>query len=70
MFTWSLGWTPPFSMYAASLLLPMGSPFAMQMRLAITSLAFMFVLVPLPVWKMSTGKFRASPPCSVSPLSI
>ena len=46
MLTWSLGWTgsrPPRLPVAISLA-----------RLAITSLVFMFVDVPLPVWKTST----------------
>ena len=36
-------------------------------RLAITSLAFMLVLVPLPVWKTSTGKCSSSLPSATSP---
>ena len=40
--TWSLGWTGSFE--------PMGLPASWEMRLAITSLAFMLVEVPEPVW--------------------
>ena len=47
IFTWSFGWTTPFS--------PSGWPKISFARFAITSFAFMFVEVPLPVWKMSSG---------------
>ena len=48
----------------------MAAPRSRHTRLAITSLAFMLVLVPLPVWKMSTGKWRSSPPWSFRPSTI
>ena len=58
MFTWSLGWTGSF---------PPRLPVAISLaRLAITSLAFMFVDVPLPVWKMSTTNSASSLPSNTS----
>ncbi len=58
-FTWSFGWTgrntprgpPPRSSFA---------------RFAMTSFAFMFEEVPLPVWKMSTGKSSSRSPDATS----
>ncbi len=41
---------------------PMGLPASCEQRFAMTSLAFMFVEVPLPVWKMSIGKCSSSLP--------
>ena len=35
-------------------------PSARVARVAMTSFAFMFELVPEPVWKTSTGKWRSS----------
>ena len=48
MLTWSLGWT--------GLLAPSSPPRIWMARLEITSLAFMLVEVPEPVWKMSRTK--------------
>ncbi len=48
MLTWSLGWT--------GFLVPICPPRIWIARLAITSLAFMLLDVPDPVWKMSTMK--------------
>ena len=42
----------------------MGSPLARQTRLAMTSLAFMFVEVPEPVWKTSTGNCPSRSPAA------
>ena len=47
LFTWSLGWT---------IREPMSPPMISEARLAMTSLAFMFVEVPEPVWKTSRTK--------------
>ena len=44
-FTWSFGWIDRE---------PISPPAISIARLAMTSLAFMFVLVPEPVWKTST----------------
>src|SRR5437870_743618 len=57
--TWSLGWTAPGTSfkYAGSFDEPMGRCSRRQTMLAITSLTFMFVEVPEPVWKMSMGKW-------------
>ena len=52
MLTWSLGWIVRSSLREAIV--------------AITSLAFMLVEVPEPVWKMSTGKCLSCLPCSTS----
>ena len=48
--TWSLGWTP--------------SPTAADANVEMTSLTFMFVDVPDPVWKTSIGKCSSSSPAS------
>ena len=58
MLTWSLGCTGSLE--------PMGLPASWQHRLAITSLAFMLVLVPEPVWKTSTGKCASRLPLIIS----
>src|SRR5919108_603541 len=50
--TWSLGWT--------------GAPTRSEARLASTPLAFMFELVPEPVWKTSTGKCSSHLPSATS----
>jgi hypothetical protein len=56
--TWSFGWTGS---------LPPRRPVAISLaRLAITSLAFMLVEVPLPVWKMSTTNWASSLPSITS----
>ena len=58
MLTWSLGWTGS---------LPPRRPVAISLaRLAITSLAFMLVDVPLPVWKTSTTNASSSLPSITS----
>ena len=49
--TWSLGWTSTPSRWA---------------RVAITSLTFMLVLVPEPVWKTSIGKCSSCAPSAIS----
>ena len=56
--TWSLGWT--------GLRVPRGWPSSSLARLAITSLAFMLVEVPEPVWKMSTTKSASKRPSATS----
>ena len=56
-FTWSLGWTA-FE--------PRPSPSNSPARFAITSLAFMLVEVPEPVWKISTTKCSSSFPSATS----
>ena len=58
MFTWSFGCTGSRE--------PMGLPAICEQRFAMTSFAFMFVLVPEPVWKMSTGKWASSTPAETS----
>ena len=58
MFTWSFGWTPPFA--------PGASWRTWFARFAITSFAFMFVDVPLPVWKMSRGNWGSWVPAITS----
>src|SRR3982751_3484985 len=55
--TWSVGWAPPCLMYCGSLEWPMGLWALTAVRFAITSLTFMLVEVPLPVWKVSMGKW-------------
>ena len=55
MLTWSLGWTGRFRADGSC-------PASCEQRFANTSLAFMFVLVPEPVWKMSMGKCSSSLP--------
>ena len=57
-FTWSLGWTGNR--------LPTLPPASWIARLAITSLAFMFVDVPLPVWKTSTTNWSSCVPAATS----
>ena len=56
--TWSLGWT--------GLRVPRGWPRSSLARLAITSLAFMLVEVPEPVWKMSTTNSASKRPSATS----
>ena len=56
--TWSLGWT--------GLLLPRSPPASSMARLAMTSLAFMFVCVPDPVCQMKSGKCSSSIPLATS----
>ena len=51
MLTWSLGCTVSPAMSVATW--------------AITSLTFMLLLVPDPVWKTSTGKCASSPPAQM-----
>ena len=58
MFTWSFGW-----MRARC---PRASPRSSRARLAITSLAFMLVEVPDPVWKTSSTNSRSSRPSATS----
>ena len=58
MLTWSLGWT--------GFLLPTVPPRIWIARFAITSLAFMLLEVPEPVWKMSTTKSRSCCPAATS----
>ncbi len=53
-FTWSLGCT--------GFLAPRSNPRLRLARLAMTSLAFMLVEVPDPVWKMSRGKWASWSP--------
>ena len=48
MLTWSLGWTGSLE--------PSSPPRIWMARLEITSLAFMFVEVPEPVWKTSSDE--------------
>ncbi len=55
-FTWSFGWTR--------------RPSRAEARVAITSFAFMFVDVPEPVWKTSSGKCSKRPPSPRSPSAI
>ncbi len=66
MLTWSLGCTGSLA--------PIGFPAARHARLEITSLTFMFVDVPEPVWKMSMGKCSIDsstvPPSGVTDPSI
>ncbi len=50
--TWSFGWT--------------GLPRRCVATLARTSLAFMLVLVPEPVWKTSSGKWSSKAPAAIS----
>ena len=56
--TWSLGWTGE--------LLPFGRPSSSLARLASTSLTFMFVEVPDPVWKTSTTNSPSNFPSKTS----
>ena len=58
MLTWSLGWT--------GLLEPSSPPRIWMARLEITSLAFMLVEVPDPVWKMSRTNWLSSLPSTTS----
>src|SRR5687767_7624688 len=58
MLTWSLGCTGFFE--------PFSPPSSSMARLEITSLAFMLVEVPEPVWKMSSGKWSSSRPPATS----
>ena len=57
MFTWSLGWTSRE---------PRSPPRISVARFAMTSLAFVLVDVPEPVWKMSMTKWLSSPPSATS----
>jgi len=57
MFTWSLGWTAGG---------PAASSSSCRARAAITSLAFMLVDVPEPVWNTSTGKWLSHRPSATS----
>ena len=43
-----------------------GLPASCEQRLAMTSFAFMFVLVPEPVWKISSGKMIVEQPSMIS----
>ncbi len=56
--TWSFGCTGALS--------PRAPPSSSLARLAITSLAFMLVEVPDPVWNMSTGNCASSLPSATS----
>ena len=58
MFTSSLGWT--------GLPAPRPVPASSSARLAITSLAFMLLCVPLPVWKTTSGNSASSAPSMTS----
>ncbi len=58
MFTWSFGWMRALS--------PRGPPRSSTARFAITSLAFMLVEVPEPVWKTSTTNSPSSRPSATS----
>ena len=58
MLTWSLGWT--------GVLEPMTPPASSMARLEMTSLAFMFVCVPLPVCQMRSGKWSSRAPLDTS----
>ena len=55
--TSSLGWT--------GALLPSAPPASSMARLAITSLAFMFDCVPLPVCHTTSGKWSSSSPAMI-----
>ena len=57
-FTWSFGWTGERE--------PITPPMISMARLDMTSLAFMFVEVPEPVWKMSTTNSESSLPSATS----
>ena len=57
-FTSSLGWTGVFD--------PITPPAISIARLEITSLAFMFDCVPLPVWNTTNGKWSSSFPAITS----
>ena len=56
--TWSLGWTGFFD--------PICPPRISIARFDSTSLTFMLVEVPEPVWKTSSGKWPASLPSITS----
>ena len=58
MFTWSLGCTGSRE--------PMTPPSISMARFAMTSLAFMFVEVPEPVWKTSTTNWSSWSPSATS----
>ena len=58
MFTSSFGWIGSFE--------PQAPPASSIARFAITSLTFMFVCVPLPVWKTTSGKWASSLPSATS----
>ncbi len=57
-FTWSFGWTGELP--------PRGWPSSSFARLASTSLTFMFVEVPEPVWKTSRTNWSSNFPSSTS----
>ena len=58
LFTSSFGWTGFFE--------PMTPPAISIARLPMTSFTFMFVCVPLPVWKTTRGKCASSLPSMTS----
>ena len=58
MLTWSLGWTGSRE--------PRSPPSISMARLEMTSLAFMLVEVPDPVWKMSTTNWSSKRPSATS----
>mmetsp|Transcript_61306 Transcript_61306/g.145979 ORF Transcript_61306/g.145979 Transcript_61306/m.145979 type:complete len:219 (+) Transcript_61306:968-1624(+) len=57
-FAWSLGCTGDW--------VPSSFPKIWLARFAITSLTFMFVCVPDPVWKMTSGKWSSHLPLAIS----
>ena len=62
MLTSSFGWT--------GFLLPISPPAISMARLAMTSLAFMLVCVPLPVCQMRSGKWSSSLPSMTSSAAV